>query len=164
LLNVKIEEKRYAWDRCKFKALLIYSILSYYCVQRRRTFPNRDVTTGCSVVSSNEVNVLHSLLYLSTIFEKSACNKVNFFWSTFTWNEVVLRSNVLTFYFVIFILWRSISLLSNFCLILRDLFLIYFNFGVGNTTSIFVWNSRLWLTYKHYLFNGFLISSTGSGK
>ena len=47
-----------------------------------------------------------SLLYLSTIFEKWACNKVNFFWSTFTWNEV-----------------RSISLLSNFCLILRDLFL-----------------------------------------
>jgi hypothetical protein len=27
---------------------------------------------------------------LSTIFEKSVCNKVNFFWSTFIWNEVVL--------------------------------------------------------------------------
>ena len=49
---------------------------------------------------------------------------------TFTWNEVVLRSNVLLRYFI---LWRSISLLSNFCLILRDLFLIYFNFGIGNT-------------------------------
>ena len=40
-----------------------------------------------------------SLLYLSTIFKKSACNKVNFFWSTFTWNEVVLRSNVSLRYF-----------------------------------------------------------------
>jgi hypothetical protein len=56
-------------------------------------------------------------------------------------------------------LWRSISLLSNFCLILRDLFLIYFNFGIGNKTSTVHASgiSRLTLTYKHYLFNGFLI-------
>jgi hypothetical protein len=40
-----------------------------------------------------------SLLYLSTIWEKSTCNKVNFVWSTFAWNEVVLRSNVLLRYF-----------------------------------------------------------------
>ena len=31
----------------------------------------------------------NSLLYLSSIFEKSACDKVNFLWSTFTWNKVV---------------------------------------------------------------------------
>jgi hypothetical protein len=88
-------------------------------------------------------------MYLSSVFEKSARNKVNFFWSTFTWNEVVLRSNVLLRYFI---LWQSISLLSNFCLILRDLFLIYFNFGIGNRTSTCVWDLSLWLTYKHYLF------------
>jgi hypothetical protein len=51
-----------------------------------------------AVVSSNEVNVLRYCMYLSTIFEKSACNKVNFFWSTFG-----------DLYFH--------SLLSNFCLI-----------------------------------------------
>jgi hypothetical protein len=33
------------------------------------------------------------------IFEKSACKKVNFFWRTFAWSEVVLRSNVLLRYF-----------------------------------------------------------------
>jgi hypothetical protein len=37
-------------------------------------------------------------------------------------------------------LWRSISLLSNICLILSYLFLIYFNFGIGNTTSTCVWD------------------------
>jgi hypothetical protein len=53
------------------------------------------------VVLSNEVNVLRYCT-LSTIFEKSACNKVIFFWTTFTWNEVALRSNVLlrNFHFV----------------------------------------------------------------
>ena len=62
-------------------------------------------------------------------------------------------------YFVIFILWRSISLLSNFCLILRDLFPIYFTdlgyIGPLHASEIF----RLWLIliYNYYLFNGFLM-------
>jgi hypothetical protein len=65
-----------------------------------------------------------SLLNLSAIFEKSACNKVNFFCSTFTWNEVVLlRSNVLLRYFH-FVAKYFRSLLSNFYSILRNLFLI----------------------------------------
>jgi hypothetical protein len=69
------------------------------------------------------------------------------------------------FYFLVFILWRSISLLSHICLILCDLFLIYFNFGIGNRTSTCIWDfSFVAYLNKHYLFNGFLKSSTGSGK
>jgi hypothetical protein len=58
-------------------------------------------------------------------------------------------------------LWRSISLLSNFCLILRDLFLIYFSFGIGNRTSACVWDLSFVALYKHYFFNGCLIFSWG---
>jgi hypothetical protein len=58
---------------------------------------------GCELIMTTSgikwQSKCNSLLYLSTIFDKSACNKVNFFWSTFTWNEVVLRSNVLLRYF-----------------------------------------------------------------
>jgi hypothetical protein len=89
-------------------------------------------------------SICTSLLYLSTIFERSACNKINFFCSTFTWNEVVLRSNVLLRYFHFV---ACISLLSNFCLILSDLFLIYFNFWIGNRTSTSVWD----LSFVAYL-------------
>jgi hypothetical protein len=83
------------------------------------------------VVSSNEVNVLRyctSLLYLSTIFEKSVCNKVNFFWSTFTWNKVVLRSNVFR-YFLTFVLH------------------LFSHFGIDNRTSTCVWD----LSFVAYL-------------
>jgi hypothetical protein len=44
-------------------------------------------------------------------------------------------------------MWRSILLLSNFCLILRDLLQIYFNFGMGNMTSTCVWD----LSFVAYL-------------
>jgi hypothetical protein len=90
-------------------------------------------------------------MYLITVLEF-------YFWEVGMWQSKLsleyfylersrLKKEV-TFYFVIFIILRSILLLSNFCLILRDVFQIYFNFGIGNRTSTSVYG---WISY---IFNG----------